>query len=176
MYACPLLLPSASHARWPLSRPLSLSGGFSPTPTLYSKPFHLVIIFFGCVCVWLQRTNNTVRARLQGLDASKSLEAAIAAGIFPASSPRCGVVCDWRCYLENNVDLARAFGATNVAAAQQHYWTHGKTEGRSCMCKGEFNTNNGTSASYTYAHQLQHQHRTTLIPPRFREEMAKDFV
>ena len=71
----------------------------------------------------------------QGLDASKSLEAAIAAGIFPKSSEKCVVGCDWQCYLDRHPDLVKAFGKTNVAAAQSHYWSDGKKEGRPCTCK-----------------------------------------
>jgi hypothetical protein len=43
--------------------------------------------------------------------------------------------CDFQCYLANHGDLVRAFGATGVAKAEQHWKTNGMREGRSCTCR-----------------------------------------
>jgi len=42
--------------------------------------------------------------------------------------------CNWQCYLDRYSDLQRAFGATNVVAAQQHWKSNGYREGRDCTC------------------------------------------
>jgi hypothetical protein len=41
-------------------------------------------------------------------------------------------VCDWQGYLDRYPDLKAAFGATNTAAAQDHYYRHGQKEARDC--------------------------------------------
>jgi len=42
--------------------------------------------------------------------------------------------CDWQCYLDQYGDLAKAFGAHNLAAAKLHWETNGEAEGRYCAC------------------------------------------
>ena len=97
----------------------------------------LVLAVVAAAAVTAEATITKVRGdpyAKAGLDPSKTLEAAIASGIFPESSERC-VVCDWQCYLDRHPDLGKALGKTNVAAAQSHYWSDGKKEGRPCTCK-----------------------------------------
>merc|ERR1719424_381730 len=48
-----------------------------------------------------------------------------------------GGVCEWQCYLDRYVDLGNAFGATNTAAAANHWTEHGKGEERDCTCVPE---------------------------------------
>jgi len=48
--------------------------------------------------------------------------------------PKDGKPCDWQCYLDRYGDLAKAFGAHNVAAAKLHWETNGEAEGRHCAC------------------------------------------
>ena len=48
------------------------------------------------------------------------------------------VVCS---YLDNNVDLQTALGATNLTAAKEHFLSHGYAEGLNCTCPGGCNWN-----------------------------------
>ena len=41
--------------------------------------------------------------------------------------------CNWQCYLDRYPDLQTAFG-DDLAAAEKHWNTHGKKEGRDCSC------------------------------------------
>jgi len=42
--------------------------------------------------------------------------------------------CNWQCYLNRYKDLQKAFGATNVKAAEAHWKNHGQKEKRDCTC------------------------------------------
>ena len=41
--------------------------------------------------------------------------------------------CDWQCYLDRYPDLQTAFG-DDLAAAEAHWNSHGKSESRFCAC------------------------------------------
>jgi len=61
--------------------------------------------------------------------------------------------CNWQCYLNRYPDLQNAFGATNVAGAEQHWNSNGKREGRDCTCPGYVKGAEGANACPTgYIH------------------------
>ena len=45
----------------------------------------------------------------------------------------------WQCYLSRYPDLTKAFGATNIADARNHWFQYGKDEQRSVTCDGVCN-------------------------------------
>jgi hypothetical protein len=58
----------------------------------------------------------------------------LSGGWFPVCTVVTPQACDWQCYLDRYADLKAAFGS-NLAAAENHYNSHGAVEGRLCTCE-----------------------------------------
>jgi len=54
--------------------------------------------------------------------------------------------CNWQCYLNRYKDLQKAFGATNVEAAEAHWTKHGQKEKRDCTCPAGCDPHQGVEA------------------------------